>query len=128
MTIYIVYNDTTECANALDDKSLEKMIKEIAQTLCTVHYVFLHFHKEVNDYKIPLTYKLNKPNYSFFRWVNWAHECVANYHFLAKLGTQYAKELIYRYGGDNTTSKVPSYKYRMAISWAKNPTGLAWRI
>jgi len=82
MTIYILDNDHKKIAEYLDDKSLDKMIKNIAQVLCDVHLFKSFFHsKEIKD-----------------KWSRWARECKANYLYLVELGFTLYSESVFRFG------------------------------
>lgn len=63
MTIYILSNDTTECANALDDKSLDSMIKDIAQVL-QFTYIYIGSKIEIPN---PVA-KMQKLGSSLDKW------------------------------------------------------------
>lgn len=83
MTIYILDQDITKSAQYLDDKSLDRQIKDIAQVLCNVH----HYEPETDLYKpfnnCPLNFK--EVPYSLIKWSQWTRKCVANYKYLAAL-------------------------------------------
>lgn len=87
MTIYILDNDPKKCAEMLDDRSLNCMIRDIAHVLCNVHWIL---YPENNP---PLKPKMDC---DFSRW---ARNCVANYKYLLELGQQCCIELNYRMKG-----------------------------
>ncbi len=133
MTIYILSNEHKETARSLDDKSLDKQIKDIAQVLCNVHHMQSKYacqacdrgfeYEECTcmvDHGIPLPSRLNK-DWKFGEWEHWVHECRANYLWLGELGLELIKEF-------NIRGQVPSLKglYIMqAIHWAReNVPGL----
>lgn len=80
MTIYILDNDPVKCAQSLDDKSLNKMIKDIAQVLCNVHRKIEFDKHYMYVTNIPL-----KPTDWDSKWSQWARECRANYLYLVDL-------------------------------------------
>lgn len=117
MTIYILDNDPKKCAEALDDRSLEKMIRSIALALCNVHHAILgcYGHKDIDKIKnypdIPLPYSHKK---SIERWAKWAGHiegCKGNYIYLAKLGNYCCVEY-------NTNREIlKNIKYYAIITW-----------
>lgn len=89
MTIYILSQDHAETAKWLDDKSLDRQIKDISQVLCNVYRTWC------DD-----TYQLFTPEYQFntdtiplkrisndqqFKWFVWARDCKKNYLWLVDL-------------------------------------------
>lgn len=115
MTIYILDKDPKLCAQMLDDKSLDKMIKSIAQVLCNAHYIDVD-HRIKDFYKnpsksgghlygekgaitmenkfeesIPLSESKN------CEWSEWAYKCKANYLWLVELGLNCIKEYNLRF-------------------------------
>jgi hypothetical protein len=83
--IYIIDSDPTKCAQALDDKSLNVMIRDIAQVLCNVHYIYEAYDMLYDVSKVPLKVK-TKTILAEDQWSQWARECVANYKYLVELG------------------------------------------
>lgn len=105
MTTLILDNSPEEIAKALDDKSLDKMIKSIAQTLCCAHYEYhsevemFSFHIIKNGEDVPQT-PLNIRKDIMLKllpWSQWARECVANYKWLNKLGQSLLMQWVYRH-------------------------------
>lgn len=117
MTIFILDNAPAKCAQALDDKSLDKMIKDIVQVLCNVHW-FDYYHEGTEGYvyknklKIPIKYK----KLSDDLWTVWARECRANYLYLVELAELCSRELNYRFEG-LTENKID---YEIILLWAKD--------
>ena len=109
--IYILDEDTEKCAQFLDDKSLDKMIKTIAQTLYNVHYFPLAEQNE--HYKISQLIKETGKMYSKRskaikyqktaglmlddKWTQWALQCKANNRYLIRLGIDCCREYHCRY-------------------------------
>jgi hypothetical protein len=93
--IYILDNDPGKCAQSLDDKSLSKMIEDIAQVLCNVHREG-NLHKVYDKFleTIPLPYKYN--NKIINQWSQWGGECVANYRYLVALSLACIEEDLVR--------------------------------
>lgn len=117
MTIYILHEDPKLCAEILDDKSLGKMIKDIAQALCNVHHLESDYINDIDyfDDNIPLEYSLHATKKRpLTDWSDWPRKCKANYLRLVALGSACAKELIHRF----ENIKVPCQKYRRVITWA----------
>lgn len=111
--IYILDTNLAKCAQMLDDKSLDKMIKNIAQILCNVHY-----RQSVDSetyINIPL--KPGKAEGWEFtcKWTKWGSECKANYEYLHKLGWQCLKEKVHRFGCDREWEN-----YRNIVLWAQD--------
>jgi len=141
MTIYILDDNPVECAKMLDDKSLNKMIKDIAQVLCNVHEERLNkAFKIINEAKIaedeelrknmsfyqmeqlikydediPLQYKTNK---FLLEWSLWARKCKANYLYLVELGVTLCDEHACRFYKKEKPHKI--IKYESTIAWAKD--------
>lgn len=118
MTIYIVYTDYTLCAEYFDDKSLKKMIKDIAHVLCNVHHIFnerkiLNIDKGI-IIEVPIEYKKYKSFEPLAQWAEWIRECRANYNYLVNLGMHCCIELIsYR-------EILECKKYQLAIDLASD--------
>src|SRR3954464_3197699 len=91
--IYILDNDPAKCAQMLDDKSLDKMIKDITQALRTV-YLDSIIHpldkgRECwNDAVMHLGQGqwVPKEKSNHEKWSIWARECKANYLYLVEMG------------------------------------------
>jgi hypothetical protein len=99
MTIYILDEDPKLCVQALDDESLDKMIKDIAQVLCNIHWeIYWHEGKEVyGDRQLPsMKYLLAEKSKTIHEWAEWARECKSNYIFLIDLLCSLLSELTYR--------------------------------
>lgn len=118
MTIYILDNDPAKCAQMLDDKSLDRMIKDIAQVLCNVHWE-VYYHEGIDRYKNktlpPAKYLQASRNKSINTWAQWAKECAANYHCLVELGLSciaesHAREIAASIGR----------KHRDTLKWARD--------
>jgi hypothetical protein len=94
----------------LDDRTLEKQIKAIAQVLCNVHY---YAHVETNVKDIPL-----EQNYgAYLAFTNWAGKCLANYNELVRMGVACIQECYFRW--NEPIPENTSYKYAEVIEWAK---------
>jgi hypothetical protein len=121
MTIYILDNDPVKCALALDDKSLDKMIRSIAQVLCNVHWLIDSDETEYNR-EYPYTKNVSWPiEWASFadcdcKWTHWIAECVANYNYLVTLGISCDWELAHR-----NNFKL-SKKYHDIFEWARDNT------
>lgn len=124
MTIYILDNDPKKIAEYLDDKSLDKMIKDIAQVLCNVHCSFIAENNK--EYKPDIMqlidvfklkdYFIKNPLKLYDKWTQWARECVANYKYLVNLGYALCDEwqlrCTYKYG------ESKHHKLRQVLAWA----------
>lgn len=130
MTIYILDNEFVQCAQHLDDMSLDKMIKSIAQILCNVHYDYLDNNQDtsipwqirINDAdKIPLDY-LDRKIYD--QWSQWARGCKANYLYLVKLGWELCMEYNYRFanpkGVCGQTVGLYIHSMQEVIEWVRD--------
>lgn len=122
MTIYTLSQDHAETARWLDDRSLDKMIKDIAQVLCNVHwYIFIPDLDVISAGKIPpnLFQVSNIPlrfgmTQSISRWSQWARECRANYLWLVNLLDHLLWEQIFRF------KKLHDGKYHEIFKWARD--------
>lgn len=120
MTIYILDNDPAICAEYLDDKSLNRMIKYIAQVLCNVHW--MQPIDSLNQ-NIPLMPKKNNE----CKWTQWAKEYKANYNYLVFLGLQLCCEYDYRFFKVKESKKIGDHnlifgyghKYYNIIDWCE---------
>lgn len=92
MLIYIL-GSQKETAQALDDKSLEKMIKALAQVLCGCHQAIPEYWAFKNT-KIHL------------KWISWACECLANYEYLLMLLDDLLKEYNFRFLDNYTVDTI----------------------
>ncbi len=115
--IYILDQDPRKTAEYLDDKSLDKMIKDIAQALCNVS-ISLRIDKALSrdNYALsdtPLDYSLDK---KILAWKEWARECEANYLYLVELGMQCGHEINSR--GPQNNKKT--YNALKGIVWARD--------
>jgi hypothetical protein len=107
--IAILDNDPKKCAEMLDDKSLDRMIKDIAQVLCNAHY-FLSEGDYKKNYTAPLP--LSAPNNKFiWIWSQWARECVANYKYLTELGIECNYEYQERFNKLHNSNLVIHWAY-----------------
>jgi Pyrimidine dimer DNA glycosylase len=88
MTIYILDQNLQKSAEYLDDKSLDKQIKTIAQILSNVHHA--------KGLETKLTYKGGK---ILFSWTDWGMVCKANYLWLAEYGLDCCNEWWVRFVG-----------------------------
>jgi hypothetical protein len=122
MTIYILDENTAECAQMLDDESLKAMIKSIARVLCNVHYAqpcpesptpTLVYIK--NKFNIPLSLKYDEFQR---RWSQWASECKANYLYLVNLLEALITEHGFRYDAD-TDDKPNTNQYKFFDTYNK---------
>jgi hypothetical protein len=101
--IYYLHEDVGECARMLDDRSLDKQIKMIAQTLKIVYYRHSKHYTH-----------LDKKN----KYADWASECVANYLKLVEMGLACIQECYYRWN-EPIPENTP-YKYSEAIEFARD--------
>lgn len=95
MTIYILDEDPQKCAEMLDDSSITKMIEDISQVLCNVHYIYLvkNFETDKREFgKIPLT----SNDYTKCKWSIWGAKCKANYWYLCFLADVLIQESFFR--------------------------------
>lgn len=115
MTIFILSENHQETAQFLDDKSLDKMIRDIAQVLCNVHW--LDENNDVDTYNYPNGIKWPVEWASSAdcrcRWTQWARRCKANYLYLVELGLCCCNEQFYR-------GNRKFHKFSRAISWARD--------
>lgn len=94
--IYILDNDPKKTAEYLDDKSLDRMIKDIAQVLCNVQWLRTDISDNARaDYikSIPL---VRKASWNAIAWTQWVRECKANYLYLVDLLYECLMESRYR--------------------------------
>jgi hypothetical protein len=114
MTIYILNNDPKLCAQYLDDKSLDKMIKDITQILCTVHYVNPITSGKVSCSFIPLSQGKE------CEWSQWARECKANYLYLVNLLSTCLNEHFYRFKDKDSMFMSNYIKFENIYNWARD--------
>lgn len=112
MTIYILDNDPKKIAESLDNRSLDKMIKAIAQVLCNVHWTQ---PIDKMSYKIPLM----SVNSDKCIWSQWARECVENYKYLVELGLTLDREWENRFSFKYATV-TKHHKLFKALLWARD--------
>lgn len=94
-------------ASELDDKTLSRQIKNIADTLTTVHYLAIG--------------GLGKPIYNDHSITEWTLKGRANYDYMVKLGIDYCEEWGYRF--EHLMSILIRYKikkYQSDIDWVKS--------
>ena len=144
--IYILDQDLAKSAQALDDKSLDKQIKDIAQVLCNVHEeriakankiienakqggntelqrnMSFYLMEQLIKYDIdpPLKYKTNK---KLLLWSKWARTCKANYLYLVEYGLVCVFEWEHRHDEkfDNIGWRKQSInKHLKVLRWARN--------
>lgn len=113
MQIYLLDLDPTSCAQMLDDKSLDKQIKAIANVLCEVHYELQMLGLEKDTY-IP---SFKNPTRTSI-WCEWASKYRANYSFLVNLLDACLEELLYRSEVDD--SFYFYNKNRLIYEWARD--------
>jgi hypothetical protein len=133
--IFILDNDLNKSAAMLDDKSLEKQIKNIAQVLCNAHYYNLKLKgvgmalHESQVAHIPLNKQMrNNSECRHLEWSLWAKECKGNYLWLVNYaiiccGEYYWRFMVREYGNldhDNKCNEVEHYN--AIILWARNKT------
>lgn len=115
MSIYILDENHEECAKMLDDKSLDKMIRDIAHVLCNVHWR-TYWHEGIDKYRIKtlpsIKYVINK---NIKLWEDWANKSKINYEFLCRLGEQLCIEKNFRHD-----LKLGFFKKWKIIYWARD--------
>jgi hypothetical protein len=117
MTIYILDNDIENIPKYLDDKSLARMIKDIAQTLCNSHYSPAPFGLfKRPSYELPLKFK--RISY-YSEWYYWTRKSQANYLYVLKLGFECLDEFYIRMR-DDADIYLRKDKYENAIFWARD--------
>ncbi len=92
----------------LDDLSLAKMIRDIAQVICDAYWL----EEAIESHQPVPPLKFNKK----FIWARWVRECVANYSYLVTLGVACDWEAAYR--KDFKLDK----KYHDIFEWARKNT------
>lgn len=129
--IYILDNDPKLTAQYLDDKSLDKMIKDIAQVLCNAHHElnwkqYQLGQKRISD--VPMLFTEYGTNKGLDEWSQWARECFSNYKYLVELGIECCREFHFRNGEKCDEEKVYDgddhcgawHKMRDVIDWARD--------
>jgi hypothetical protein len=125
--IYILDNEPATIAQWLDDKSLNFMIKDIAQVLCNVHHDLIDdkffesskYSEHCQDIRdkwkseIPLE-TIFASKTGLLQWSQWARECEANYLYFVSLLQACAHE--YRFIRD---IKIP-LELGEVICWVRN--------
>lgn len=111
MTIYILDNDSAECAKKLADIDLNNMIKALAKTLCNVHYE-LQITGKSETKKIPLNMSVAVPAY-IEEFTRWTLICKANYLYLVELLDSLFRECDFRFNEHNK-------KYAKIAYWARD--------
>jgi hypothetical protein len=102
MNIFILDEDTDNCAKMHNDKHVVKMILETAQLLCGVHWLV--------GSEAP--YRLSHKNHPCSIW---ARECIENYVWLCDLGMSLCREYSHRYKHKDGTPK--RHKSQDIIEW-----------
>lgn len=118
--IYILDQNLAKSAQALDDKSLDKQIKDIAQVLCNVHWTFKWESKRFN---VIAFFTEKGKNKTLDQWIGWALECKANYLYLVELGLACVFEWEHRHDEkfDNIGwRKQPINKHLKVLRWARD--------
>jgi hypothetical protein len=98
MTIFILSDEVYKYAEYLDDESLKKMIKDVFQVLCNVHWMRPEDERNNN---IPLEHKSHKHK----EWTQWAQKSTINYWFLFELVFICLDEYYYRFDLCNELEK-----------------------
>jgi hypothetical protein len=97
----------------LDDVSLDKQIKAIAQVLVrVVYFITKNANTPLNPFK-----KMGKQEEIYFHW---ARSSRANYLKLVGMGVECSKERNYRKGAIVKDPKSPIYKLMNVILWARD--------
>jgi hypothetical protein len=132
MKIYILSNTMQEIAEYLDDRSLDKMIKAIAQVVCNVHNDLINdsffesskYSDHCRDMRDQLRSEIPlEPIFAFktgiLQWSQWVRECVANYNHLVKLGLALDKEHEHRFSFKYTEATKHHKLYKVLL-WARD--------
>jgi hypothetical protein len=132
MTIYILDNDPAISAQLLDNTSLKRQIKDIAQVLCEVHHMLINDLRTPggmtdtvamdNHALVPLKSKLNITGLA--EWITWASQCIANYKWLQQYLNDSLAEWYYRFNLrkdlNEDSTKWQFYKKHLYIwSWSR---------
>jgi hypothetical protein len=111
----------------LDDTTLSKQIKAIAQVLCNVHIMLHRQRVELfkNDKSQPSPINFDLPPEKMLHgkpiddeYTLWASTCRANYLALVDMGLPIIQECIYRW--NEPMPESVNYKYPEAIWWARD--------
>lgn len=112
--IWILDSTPEAIAQALDDRSLSRIIKDIAQVLCNVshilHWEYLEenkcckeprpdcgcYYDTLNNEETPLQPNSYLDKNYLIRWAVWARTCLANYHYLCDLAQECIVEFYFR--------------------------------
>jgi hypothetical protein len=98
MIIYYLHDNPAINAQMLDDKSLDKQIKAVAQVLCNVHLYTasddLYYGARDN---VPLELDIND---KIMEYTEWARTCLANYKQLVEMGLACCYEYQNRFNCD----------------------------
>ena len=92
MNIFYLDKNPTKCAQYHCDKHVCKMVIEVAQLLCTSHWMS---GSEAPYRKTHVNHHSNK----------WVRESLSNYKWLCELGMELCKEYTYRYGKIHKTQQ-----------------------
>lgn len=111
MTIYILDNNPELCSQYLDDRSLDKQIREITVALINAHCKYTQ--KPIYTVRADTPIPARRPNH---KWSQWARECKANYLYLVELADACGKEIYYRQRGKQ---KIHD-KYYPILEWARD--------
>ncbi len=142
--IYILDNYPKLTAQYLDDKSLDKQIKDIAQVLVNVHKIvdmdkcinnhkndrpcgcfnnMQHFYSKshtCDKHKLFVTKLTKTANRTLIPWNRCASECKANYLYLVELGWNCLTEHYHRHGVlQGRRPRQVLHKMHHVIEWAK---------
>lgn len=135
--IYYLDEDSAKNAQMLDDATLSRQIKAIAQCLCNVHHIISalplsEFAKGNQNDHIPLSpYKFGN------KYDKWAYECRANYLKMVEMGMACCREYewrfteyewedriidkendFYEYSEIVGTNKLKEHKLQHVIEWS----------
>ncbi len=116
--IFLLDEDPIKNAQCLDDIALDKQIREIAQTLCNVHW-FLEpdpFQKVRDKYHIP------SGSHTDFNlpWNQWARNCHANYMQLVDMGLACCEEYKHRFSDVEKKFVSQTNSYVLTGTWKKH--------
>lgn len=101
MAIFILDTKLKESAEALDDKSLDSMIRVIAQVLCQIHFQYIDYHAPTTDEASRMAADIPIQAANVFdkrrnAWANWGYESCANYKYLVEFGLECSDEWTWR--------------------------------
>lgn len=126
--IYLLDENPAENAKMLDDKTLSRQIRGIAQYLCNAHYLKAVFtplqpNQRLDDLTkdIPLPLKNNNEGLSASHdsYSKWAYECSVNYNKLVEMGLACFSE--YRCRGLINKDEYNSiYEYENILEWTRD--------